>query len=93
MKTIKLKRKLGAIIIALSLAISGMSLSASAATYSTYFTRGIKYLCWSKDSVTWKTNSKKITTYDANQSRSGILIELKGIKKEKARSSTTKYSL
>lgn len=93
MKIKNLKRKICAFATSMILAISTMSIGVSANTYETYLTRGVKYVCWSKDTVTWNTNSKKITKYDANQSRSGILVQLKGIKKEKTRSSSTRYSL
>lgn len=92
---IVLKRKIAkaSVIAALMLSFVLGSFGASAATYSTWATRGVKYLCWSKDSITWSTNSSKITAYDATQTRSGILVNCNGISKEKARSTNTKYSL
>lgn len=93
MKKISFKRKICALATSMALAVSTMSIGAAAATYDTYLTRGVKYLCWSKDSVVWKTNSKKIVSYDPDQSRSGFFVKLNGIKKEKSRSTSTKYSL
>ena len=89
---VKIRITKAIIAISFMLTVVTSSFAASAATYTTYATRGVKFLCWSKDSVTWSTNSSKITSVDTNQSRSGVLIENKGIKKENARSSSTKHS-
>lgn len=67
-------------------------MSASANTYSTWSTRGVRYLCWTKDSITWNGNSSRITSVSTNQRRSGLFVQNNGIKKEAARSNSKKYS-
>lgn len=89
----KLTKRIAAIGAAMVMSANAMGISANAATtYTTWSTRGIKYFCWVKDEITRKANSKKILDVDTNQKRSGFFIELKGIKKEKARSNNSKHS-
>lgn len=72
--------------------IIGTSVStAYASTYTTWSTRGVKYLCWTKDQITWTTNSKKITNVDTVQSRSGLFVVNNGITKCSSLSTSTKY--
>ena len=68
-------------------------LTASASTYEVYSTRGVKYLCWSKDTIDWTTNSSKITAWEGDQTRSGLFVQLNGISKKSTLSSTTKFAL
>lgn len=67
--------------------------TSSGGTYITTSERGIKRLCYSKDQVIWTTNSSKITDYDAEQSTSGLFVEVNGIVKKKTLSTSTKYAL
>lgn len=82
-----------AIITLCMLSFSISPFSAMAATYETWSARGIKYLAYTKDTVTWSTNSKKIKSYDADQSRSGLFVQNKGCKKESSRSTQTTFSI
>lgn len=54
---------------------------ASAATYETFLERGVKYLSWSKATISWTANSTSITSSDTWQQRSGLFVELNGITK------------
>lgn len=62
-------------------------------TYETYLERGVKHLCYSKDDVTWTTDSSSITDYDADQTRSGLFVQLNGITKKNTLSSSTEFAL
>lgn len=90
-----MKKKLTSIAVALLImgTIIIAPISASAKTYSTWSTRGIKYFCWSEDSITWSANNYKIISTSTNQKRSGLFVVNNGIKKEKARSNSKKYSM
>lgn len=61
-----------------------------AGTSETSLERGIKYFCWSKSTITWSYDWSRITSYDADQQRSGILVQLQGINKLNA-STSSKY--
>lgn len=84
-------RKIVAILLTAVCSIALCSSEVNAATYQTWCTRGIKFLCWSKCTIDWTTNSTKIKSYDAEQQRSGILVVLEGCKKLKKSTKTTYY--
>jgi len=67
--------------------------AASHKTYGATLERGIKHLCYTKDTVYWKANGKKISKYSTNQKRSGVAVQNKGIKKYGALSTKKKYAL
>ncbi len=77
-----MKAKISVLILtAILISLLAVPASANAATYQSYLERGIKFICYSKDSVTWEGNSSRITSYDAWQSKSGFLINLNGVTK------------
>ena len=67
-------------------------LNASAATYIAYSERGVKYLAYSKNTITFSTNSTKITASDTEQTHSGLFVRNKGVSKVTSLSSTTKHT-
>ena len=75
-------------VLLLMISVLGSTVATSAATYETWSERGIKHLCWSKDTVRWTRSGTKIKNVDTNQKRSGFLVNNNGIKKEKTRSKT-----
>ncbi|HCZ37970.1 hypothetical protein [Brochothrix thermosphacta] len=87
----KKKKWLGKVIIILMIALIAAPEAVSAGSYSQSFSRGVKYMCWSKSQVLWTTSSTKITKSYATQQRSGLLVNLKGMKKTGMSTSKTHY--
>ena len=87
-----MKKVMVTLLLVITMTISTMGTTCYAATKETTLSRGVKYLCWSKDVITWTYTSSKISAVDKYQQRSGVLVNLRGISKEKARSTSTTYS-
>lgn len=82
----------GIIALALMVVTLGTTIGSAAGSSETWSTRGVKYLCWSKDDIYWNYNSSSIKSVSKYQTRSGILVNLNGISKEKARSTSKSHS-
>ncbi|MBS4538606.1 hypothetical protein GOQ27_09030 [Clostridium sp. D2Q-11] len=71
--------------------ITLMPAAASADTSSTWSTRGVKHLAWTKNYIWWSYDSSKIIASDTDQQRSGLFVINRGITKLGSQSTSTKW--
>lgn len=82
----KMLRNILSFVLLLVLTMSlGLKADAKTYYYDTWASRGVKYVSWIKNSVSWSTiDDKKIRKVSKDQAVSGLFIVARGIKKEKS---------
>lgn len=89
---LRLQKKRLTLVLALIMSITILEpVTTSAAYYTSYSERGIKRIAYSKNIISWSTNSSRIKSSDVDQRRSGLYIKNKGVKKLKSQSTKTRH--
>lgn len=89
-----MKRKLKhltALILAGAIVVCSGGVTARAASYDYWTSRGIKYMAYLKNTIEWNADSEKIKSVDHYQKVSGLLVEKGGITKIKSKSTKKKH--
>lgn len=86
-----MKKRYISIILSLVLVVIMAAPAVAATTQTTSNERGVMYLSWEKNTITWTYNSTKITSSDAWQQSNGVFIATGGVTKLNQSSSVSHY--